>query len=50
MPPRPWHAGWKLQDGVPVSEELHRTITSMILQMNRASATLPTLQPLQLQR
>ncbi|KAF8072854.1 HPAT1 [Scenedesmus sp. PABB004] len=41
--PPPWEENVTLQDGVPVSRELHAVMTAMLTQMNAASATLPEL-------
>jgi hypothetical protein len=43
MPPQPWKPEWVLQDNLPVTKELHETVTSMIAQMNRAIVALPDL-------
>ncbi|GLC55430.1 hypothetical protein PLESTB_000986400 [Pleodorina starrii] len=43
MPPQPWKQGWVLQDGLPITKELHETVTAMLGQMNKAIATLPDL-------
>ncbi|KAG2438731.1 hypothetical protein HXX76_005276 [Chlamydomonas incerta] len=42
-PPQPWKEGWKIQDGLPVTRELHETMTAMLKQMNAAISTLPDL-------
>ena len=44
MPPE-WKEGWKLQDGVVVTRELHDTIASMLRRMNAGIATLPEIAP-----
>lgn len=44
LPPQPWQVGWKLQDGMRINKDLHQLLTNMLMQMNKASATLPTLQ------
>lgn len=44
LPPQPWEVGWKLQDGTRINKDLHQLMTDMLTQMNKASATLPTLQ------
>jgi hypothetical protein len=44
MPP-PWAAGMKLQDGLIVTQELHRTLSHMVGAMNDAVDTLPDLTP-----
>jgi hypothetical protein len=44
LPPQPWRPVWKLQDGIPVSKDLHALLTAMLTQMNRVSAGLPALQ------
>lgn len=41
--PPDWKDGLKLQDGLPISEVLHDTIKSMLVQMNKAIETLPDL-------
>ncbi|GLI66190.1 hypothetical protein VaNZ11_009955 [Volvox africanus] len=43
MPPQPWKEGWVLQDNLPVTRELHDTMTAMIGQMNKAIVNLPDL-------
>ncbi|KXZ51261.1 hypothetical protein GPECTOR_13g748 [Gonium pectorale] len=43
MPPQPWKQGWTLQDGLPVTKELHELMTAMIGQMNKAIAIMPDL-------
>ncbi|PNH02423.1 hypothetical protein TSOC_011595 [Tetrabaena socialis] len=43
MPPQPWKAGWVIQDGLPVTKELHDTMTAMIGQMNHAISKMPDL-------
>lgn len=42
LPPA-WKDGWVLQDGLPITRELHDTLVSMLTQMNRAIDTLPDL-------
>lgn len=44
LPPQPWEVGWKLQDGMRINKDLHELTIAMLTQMNKASATLPTLQ------
>jgi hypothetical protein len=44
LPPQPWEVGWKLQDGTRINKDLHQLLIDMLTQMNKASATLPTLQ------
>jgi len=44
LPPYPWEVGWKLQDGMRINKALHELTIAMLTQMNKASATLPTLQ------
>ncbi len=44
LPPQPFVEGeWVLQDKVPVSAVLHKTLTEMLTQMNRAIEKLPDL-------
>ncbi|KAG2496629.1 hypothetical protein HYH03_005450 [Edaphochlamys debaryana] len=43
MPPKEWKDGWVIQDGLPVTRELHQTLTAMIGRMNEAIVTLPDL-------
>lgn len=44
MPPDGWEQGkWHLQDGLPVSKDLHETLRDMTAIMNKAIATLPDL-------
>jgi len=44
LPPDHWEPGkWHLQDRLPVTKDLHETLTSMLRQMNRAIETLPDL-------
>lgn len=42
-PPPPYNAQYKLQDGKPVTEELHATLTAMIKQMNDGISSLSPL-------
>jgi len=42
MPP-PWVPGLKIQDGLPVTKQLHDTLEAMLRQMNAAIDTLPDL-------
>lgn len=44
MPPKEWKQGWTLQDGLPVTKDLHELVSSMVGRMNEAIATLPKLQ------
>ncbi len=44
MPPKEWKQGWTLQDGLPVTKELHELVSGMVGRMNEAIATLPKLQ------
>lgn len=44
LPPQPWREGaWKLQDGLPIGETLHETLTDMLTVINKAVDTLPDL-------
>jgi hypothetical protein len=44
LPPQPWQVGWKLQDGTRVNKDLYQLLIDMLTQMNKATATLPTLE------
>lgn len=41
--PPPWKEGVRLHDGMPVTPDLHATLTDMIATMNRGIETLPDL-------
>ncbi|GFH19914.1 uncharacterized protein HaLaN_16946 [Haematococcus lacustris] len=41
--PPPWREGVKLHDGMPITLDLHNTLTDMITAMNKGIATLPDL-------
>ncbi len=41
--PPPWREGIHLQDGVPVSKDIHKTLTHMLTLMNEAIDRLPDL-------
>ncbi len=44
MPPQPFQPDtWHLQDKMPVTRELHETLTAMLGQMNKAIDALPDL-------
>ncbi len=45
MPPQPWHEGIKLQDGYPVTRNIHDMVTDMILRINAAITSLPDITP-----
>lgn len=46
LPPQPFRPGaWKLQDGLPIEQALHTTLSDMLQTINRAVDTLPDLTP-----
>jgi hypothetical protein len=45
VPPQPWREGIKLQDGYPVTLNIHNMITDMIIRINAAINSLPDITP-----